>query len=960
MASDEHTAQDRKKNQPPVKQRFIAFSVVLFFIISIAGSGFFVISMRQIIRNNKGNELSQLLKIETMKLETLVSNEIVIALQLSESPLLIRYFSDPVGSSELKHILFDEIGAYRHSFASDSVFWVNDTDKLFYSDDSEPYLIDETDPENYWYPMTLYETEQYNFNINYNPALNVTNLWINVPVFDSNHKPVGILGTGINLTSFIDLIYMNYAGQPELYFFNAVGEITGAEDINLVTSKTNIVSLFGDTGADIFLKAQDLRDNEIMTLDTPLGKMALGDVPSLEWFILSVSPNSIHDYNTAMTWLFVSVILVIAISFVVFNVFIAGLLKPLRKTMQSLEIASRAKSDFLADMSHEIRTPLNAILGITEIQLQSETLDASTRDAMDRIFISGDLLLGIINDILDLSKIEIGKLELVVGRYEVASLINDTAQLNMLRIGSKPIDFELHVDSRLPAALLGDELRVKQILNNILSNAFKYTAVGSVKMTVSAETDLTAGDAGGDGDAGGGDSTGMGIDISGGDEKVDLVVSVSDTGQGMTQEYIDRIFEKYSRFNIEANRSTEGTGLGMSITRNLLDLMHGEIAVESELGKGSTFTIRIPQGRCGQEVLGEKLADNLQRFRANGMTQMKRVQISRESMPYGRVLVVDDVETNIYVARGLLMPYNLKIDSAESGFVAIEKIKKGNTYDIVFMDHMMPKMDGIEATKIIRDMGYEGSIVALTANAVVGQAELFLENGFTDFMSKPIDIRQLNAVLNRLIRDKHPSESVSAAELQLADTKEQIAQGGVQPTIAPQLAGAFVRDAVKSLEMLEAFVQKQTPYSEAELRTYVVSIHGIKSALANIGFSDLSASARELEVSGRNRDSDALFAETPAFLGSLRKVVEDLSVLGEEVGDAIPEDDPVFLRERLLVIKKACEDYDKKAARAAIAELKERTWSKETREFLEIISEHLLHSDFDDIADAVEGLLAGR
>ena len=957
MSTNEHTAQAQKKNQPPVKQRFIAFSLVLFFIISIVGSGFFVISMRQIIRNNKGNELSQLLKIETMKLETLVSNEIVIALQLAESPLLIRYFTDPVGSSELKPILFDEIGAYRHSFASDSVFWVNDTDKLFYSDDSEPYLIDETQPENYWYPMTLNETEQYNFNINYNPALNVTNLWINVPVFDNNRKPLGILGTGINLTSFIDLIYMNYAGQPELYFFNASGEITGAADIDLVTSKTNIVSLFGDTGAIIFQKAQDLRDNEIMTLDTPLGKVALGDVPSLEWVILSVSPNSIHDYNTAMTWLFVAVILVIAISFVVFNVFIAGLLKPLRRTMQSLEIASRAKSDFLADMSHEIRTPLNAILGITEIQLQSATLDTTTRDAMDRIYVSGDLLLGIINDILDLSKIEIGKLELLVGRYEVASLINDTAQLNMMRIGSKPIEFELHVDSRLPAALLGDELRVKQILNNILSNAFKYTAAGSVKMTVSVEADLTADDAGGD--------VGM----------VDLVVSVSDTGQGMTQEYIDRIFEKYSRFNMEANRSTEGTGLGMSITRNLLDLMHGAIAVESELGKGSTITIRIPQGRCGQEVLGEKLAENLQRFRANGMTQLKRVQISRESMPYGRVLVVDDVETNIYVATGLLAPYNLKIDSAESGYAAIEMIKKGNTYDIVFMDHMMPKMDGIEATKILREMGYEGSIVALTANAVVGQAELFLTNGFTEFMSKPIDIRQLNSVLNKLIRDKQPAEAISAARRQLADIadiadtadtadiKGQPSQSA-QPSIDPKLAEIFVRDAVKSLGMLEAIVQKETPYNEADLRTYVIYIHGIKSALANIGFTDLSAIARELEISGRKGDSDALSAETPAFLASLRKAVEDLSVQKEDVeaetDDEISEDDSAYLHEKLLMVKDACDNYDKKAARAAITELKGRTWPKETREFLETISEYLLHSDFDDIAQAVEGLLAER
>ena len=269
------------------------------------------------------------------------------------------------------------------------------------------------------------------------------------------------------------------------------------------------------------------------------------------------------------------------------------------------EAASRAKSAFLSTMSHEIRTPMNAILGITEIQLQNDALDRDVKEALDKIYTSGDMLLGIINDILDLSKIEAGKLQLVITKYEIASFISDTAQLNMMRIGSKPIEFELYVDENLPVFMMGDELRVKQILNNILSNAFKYTSEGLVKLSVTSEASDDQ------------------------DDIITLIVSVSDTGQGMTKEQVDKLFDEYSRFNMEANRSTEGTGLGMSITRNLIRLMGGDVLVESEPGKGSTFTVRLPQGKIDSEVLGREMTENLHQFRTSSMMQMKRVQITR-------------------------------------------------------------------------------------------------------------------------------------------------------------------------------------------------------------------------------------------------------------------------------------------------------------------------------------------
>ena len=605
----------------------------------------------------------------------------------------------------------------------------------------------------------------------------------------------------------------------------------------------------------------------------------------------------------------------------------------LSEAVEEAKAANQAKSMFLSTMSHEIRTPMNAILGITEIQLQNEENSPSIKEALKKIYASGDMLLGIINDILDLSKIESGKLELIIEKYEAASMISDTAQLNMMRIGSKPIEFELNINENIPSVLLGDELRVKQILNNVLSNAFKYTSSGTVKLSITAEHG-----------------------ISSDDDGVTLVVSVADTGQGMTKEQVGKIFDEFSRFNMEANRTTEGTGLGMSITRNLTQLMNGEIIVESEPGVGTTFVLRLPQRKVGSAVLGKEMANNLQQFRSRSRAQMKRVQITREPMPYGSVLIVDDVETNIYVAKGLLTPYGLNVDSVDSGFAAIERIKKGNTYDVVFMDHMMPQMDGIEATRIIRDMGYTSSIVALTANAVLGQADLFLENGFDDFISKPIDVRQLNNVLNKLIRDKHPPEVVEAARRQTDSSKVTTDDEAQKPSIDPRFAEVFVRDAKKSIEALETTLKKEL-FDDDDMRTYIIHTHGMKSALANIGEAELSTKALELEHAGRNKITEIITADTPAFLAALRALTEQLTPKAENEDVSASDEDRQFLSEKLHELKEASETFSKKTARHIVTQIREKAWPRPINEALEAIAESLLHSDFDEVMEIIDKLL---
>ncbi|MDR0465524.1 MAG: response regulator [Treponema sp.] len=419
------------------------------------------------------------------------------------------------------------------------------------------------------------------------------------------------------------------------------------------------------------------------------------------------------------------------------------------------ESANRSKSLFLSRLSHEIRTPLNGILGISAIQLQNENHPQEIKNAFTRIFNSGDLLLGIVNDILDMSKIESGKFELVQAQYNFENMIKDTVFLNLIKFENKPVEFILNIDENMPSALIGDEIRIKQILNNLLSNAFKYTASGEVEL--SAFTEVSHNNLNGN---------------------VTLVIKIRDTGEGMTEEQVDKLFHYHShnkhtpKNEIETNMDDPGvfepqvqefkdtsgeseeakhpgTGLGMSIVRYLLQMMNGVIHVKSEPGKGSVFTIRLPQINAGAGTIGKETALKLHEFHSDNQEKTRVTRIVRENINPGKVLIVDDIDINLYVAKEMLSPYGLDVDLAASGAQAIELIKKVK-YDLVFMDHIMPIMDGIETAKEIRKMGYAKlPIIALTANAVPGVKKMFLDNGFNGFISKPIGLHELDAVLKQ-------------------------------------------------------------------------------------------------------------------------------------------------------------------------------------------------------------------
>jgi len=594
--------------------------------------------------------------------------------------------------------------------------------------------------------------------------------------------------------------------------------------------------------------------------------------------------------------------------------------------------ANKAKSSFLAKMSHEIRTPMNAILGITEIQLRDENLSSDTEEAVRKIYESGDVLLNIVNDILDLSKIEAGKLELVPVKYDIPSLINDSVQLNRLRYDSKPIDLSINLDESTPHYLFGDELRIKQVLNNILSNAFKYTDEGGVTLNVTYEPD--------------GDD----------DENVIIIFRICDTGQGMNNEQIKDLFDEYTRFNTEANRDTVGTGLGMSITKHLLDLMKGEIIVNSEQGKGTEFVVRLPQKRVGSEICGSDIAVKLHNFNFRSTTLTNKTQFLREYMPYGNVLVVDDVESNIYVVKGMLLPYGISVDVAYSGFEAIDKVKEGKVYDIVFMDHMMPKMDGIETTKNMRLLGYKHNIVALTANALIGRAEMFMRNGFDGFISKPIDSRELNLMLNDLIRNKKPPEVVEAARQEISKRKGSSSESAQKTAISDELITAAVHDIENVLDVLGELLPLLDS-GKADLGLYATTVHGMKSALANIGEIKLSHVALRLEHAAQNREISVLAAETTEFMHTLQALLGKYKRPETDNNDGpyaleVSNEDMDFLRNKLNEIKTACENLIIKDAKTALNELKQKKWPRKISDAIDEISLFLIRGEYSKAADA--------
>ncbi len=676
-----------------------------------------------------------------------------------------------------------------------------------------------------------------------------------------------------------------------LYPIESIAErfsITCYDDIGrilIVTRDGDIVVPFADNASEdtAFISGKEvqgfyrsmLREMEVSMaaarlFPTERGEMLLfeAEIPGTDYILLGFVPKmkaseGIENITLLVVWVFGLLMLLVTVGSM-YLVHVRVQIQEsdeLREAKAAAENASHAKSVFLSNMSHEIRTPINSVLGMNEMILR-ESNEPNILEYSENIRTAGTTLLGLINDILDLSKIEAGKMDIIPANYDLSSSINDLVNMVQTRADNKGLLLKLDFNENIPKMLYGDEVRIKQVVTNILTNAVKYTEKGSVTFHIDYEK------------------------IPGNPDGVFLNFSVEDTGIGIKAEDMAKLFSKFERIEEERNRSIEGTGLGMSITKRLLEMMGTSLNVESVYGEGSKFSFRIQQRVINWEPLG-----NYEAAYKASLSSIKKYK-EKFTAPDANVLVVDDTPMNLTVFKGLLKRTLVKIDTAKSGIDALSMAKE-KKYDVIFLDHMMPNMDGIETLHRLREEtegpNIKTAAICLTANAISGAREEYLAAGFDDYLTKPINAVKLEEMLMHYL----PPEKLLAPESESENTA-----GHEQKTEIPEwlqkIKEIDINAGLKHCGDEEAYIDTLKIYGSycttgadeiegfwrvRDIANTTVKVHALKSTSRAIGAESLGTLAEKLELAGKAGDEAVLDAELTGLLERYRALGAALSPL---------------------------------------------------------------------------------
>ncbi len=599
------------------------------------------------------------------------------------------------------------------------------------------------------------------------------------------------------------------------------------------------------------------------------------------------------------------------------------------------EEASRAKTAFLANMSHEIRTPINAVLGMNEMILR-ESDDEKIIKYAENVQNAGNTLLGLINNILDFSKIEAGKIEIIPAEYETVSLVGDLVAMIKEKAEKKGLSFKLDFDKDIPRTLIGDEIRIKQILTNILTNAVKYTQKGSVTLEIGCEP------------------------VPHESDRVYMDFAVRDTGIGIKEEDMPKLFSKFERIEENRNRTIEGTGLGMNITEQLLEMMGSTLQVESVYGEGSVFSFKLDQKVMNSEAVGdiEKALASSSGAKGNGRGKF--------TAPDAKVLVVDDTETNLDVFKSLLKRTKVNIATADSGDRGLE-LAADEKFDIIFLDHMMPEKDGIETLHELRAQADNPNLdtptICLTANAIVGARETYLSEGFDDYLTKPINADRLEEMMIRYLpADKVVIEDeAETADAEPADEIE-LPQWLTSCPMLDNEAGIvncggreeYIKIATNFMKILEVKASEiEKFYEEGDIRNYTIKVHALKSSARIIGALDLSEKARLLEDAGNKEDLDYIEANAAILLRDYRALAAYYEPPKEEAAD-LPDISPEMLEDAYSNLMDITDQMDFDSAELILGSVAEYRLPPEDEERFKKIRSALSVFDWEGIEEVLK------